>query len=62
MTVIADQRYCLQIWVVAEAFMEAFAEAFMEVTVDITTEVFTEVIIELASGTELELNYNSSNP
>ena len=43
MTVATNQRYCLQIWVITEAFAEAFAEA----AADIATEI--------ASGTELEV-------
>ena len=50
MTVTADQRYCLQIWVVAEVIIiEAAAKAT------------TEAAAEIAAGTELDLNYNSGN-
>ena len=54
MTVAADQRYCSQIWVVAEAFAEGFAE--------VAAEIAAEVLVELAGGTELNLNCGSSDP
>ena len=41
MIVAADQRYCLWIWVVAEAFAEAFAE----VAADIAAEIAAEVVV-----------------
>ena len=62
MTVTANQKYHLQIWVVTKAFTKAFAEAFIKVTTDITTEIFAKIIIKLTGGTKLKLNYNSSNP
>ena len=63
MTVAANQRYCLQIWVVAGAFAEAFTEAFTEVaadiaadiTVDIAAEVLVEVAAEVAAEAAVEI-------
>ena len=57
MTVTADQKYCLQIWVVAKAFAKAFAE----VAADITTDITAEVLAEAASRTKLNLNCNSGD-
>ena len=50
MTVTADQRCCLQSWVVAEVIAE------------VTTEIAAEVITEVIGRMELEPNYNSGNP
>ena len=51
MTVAANQRYCSQIQVVAEAFAGAFAE----VTTDITAEVLAEVAGGLGYHSQIQL-------
>ena len=62
MTVAADQRCCSQIWVVAEVVAEIAAEIAAEVAADIAVDIAAEVVVELASGTELDLNCGSSDP
>ena len=54
-TVTADQRYRLQIWVVAEVVI-------VEVVVKAATEIAAEVLVEVASGTELDLDCGSGDP
>ena len=56
--VAADQRYCSQIQVVAEAF----AEAFTEITTDIAADIAAEITTKNISRTELNLNYSSGDP
>ena len=34
----------------------------MDITADIATELLIEVLVELTSGTELKLDYNSGDP
>ena len=55
MTIATNQRYCLQIWVVAEVIV-------VEVVVEAAAEIAAEVLVEVTGGTELNLNYGSSNP
>ena len=62
MTVSADQRYCLQIQVVAEAFAEVLAEALAEVIAEIAAEIAAEILTEAVGRTELEPDYGSGNP
>ena len=47
MTVTANQRYCSQIQVVAEAFAEAFAKVAADITAEVLVEVTTEVLVVL---------------
>ena len=50
MTITTNQRYYLQIQVLAEVLAE------------ITTEIIAEIAAEIAGRTELNLNYSSGDP
>jgi hypothetical protein len=45
MTVAADQRCCLRIWVVAEVVVEIAAEVAAEVLAEVVAEVAAEVLV-----------------
>jgi hypothetical protein len=55
MTVAANQRYRLQIWVVAEVVV-------VEVVVEAAVEIATKALVKVTSRTELNLNCGSGDP
>ena len=62
MTVAADQRWCSQVWVVAEVVAEIAAEIAAEVVAEVAAEIAAEVAAEVVGRTELEPDCGSGDP
>ena len=60
-TVTANQRYCLQIWVVAGVIIKITTKIAAEVITEVTMEITTEVTAKVIGRMELKPNYNSGN-
>ena len=60
MTVTTNQRYRLQVWVVAKAFAEAFAEAFTEVAADIATDIAADIAAEVLTEVTTEVTVEAT--